>query len=404
MPLINQFPDEVLSFKMQHFHLKNDLAQLSKAYQYDIREATIFYSGRILEALSSHAVSALGGKAKANVFANLEYIDDFHFFNNSTRFWAHALRRLANQVRHLLSDLEHDAHHISVALLNNWIEWFFVDYPLGPKLSNFKTSDDSSIEVVQLINQLSRNLNQDSFDAIKFNQQHKELLLHPALISIIIEKLLDKGSFTEADQLIEQALERSPDDLRLRQLFGLSMSRQSKLEKAMNTLQQLNKSFPNDDETMGILGGLFKRVWSNTGDNTYLNRSGKLYQQGWKNSRERNTYLGINAASIKLWQGKLEETQAIAKSITEQFKVKQQILSDKLPNQQQSLNFWDKETLAQAYFLAGQSDEAFNLYKELLDPIQYPNKPFTVVTSQLRKHFQFIQPAENLKALIDAFE
>jgi len=400
--LTEWYPQQLLEFEMPNFQLRNDLEQLSIVYQHSVPEATVFYSGRILEALSSSAVEALGGKAKANVFANLEYIDDFHFLDPVTRYWAHALRRMGNQVRHILGPLEADAHHVAIALLDTWLKWYFTQYPLGPSLPSFSQRQESQLDIFKIFNQLSQQLSNTDFNAELFNQQHSDILLHPALVSVIIEKLLDRKDYTVADQLILQALERSPSDLRLIQLQGLSMSRQNHLKQACQILSQLNKRFPNDDETMGILGGVYKRMWSESGNAQHLQRAGKLYEQGWRNSKQRNAYLGINAASIKLWQNQADSAKEIASAITEQFELKQNILKEKFPNEPFRLNFWDQETLAQAAFLAGKEQDSVALYKELLDPKRHPDKPFNVVIGQLKQHFTHMPPSNELLSLINS--
>ncbi|NVJ49469.1 MAG: hypothetical protein HWE13_06135 [Gammaproteobacteria bacterium] len=402
MSLLTRYPDSVAEFALPNFSLRNDLEQLTIVYQHRVPEATVFYAGRILEALSGAAVTALGGKAKANVFANLEYIDDFHFFDPVTRYWAHALRRMGNQVRHILAPLEMDAHHVAMALLDTWLEWYFVHFPLGPQMKDFHSQSSANADILALFFELTRQLKTTNFDPQLFNQQHQEVLLHPTMVAVLIEKCLDSKNFALADQLIEQANQRAENDLRLLQLKGLSLSRQGQLQPACQVLSQLNKQFPNDDETMGILGGVHKRLWSESDDQAHLKRAGKLYHQGWKNSKQRNTYLGINAASIKLWQHEPEQAQTIARAIVEQFDHKQAVLREKFPEQTFEFNFWDLETKAQATLLAGNDSAALQLYTELLDPKRHPNKPYSVVTDQLKQHFKYLTPPPALIDLVNS--
>ncbi len=107
----------------ENFCLATDLEQLTKVAHIKATEAMVFYCGRILEATSNYCVIQLGDKAKSNVFANIEYINDFNLLDEKTRHWAHALRRLANQFRHILKPTEDNDGDISVILLDMWMDW-----------------------------------------------------------------------------------------------------------------------------------------------------------------------------------------------------------------------------------------------------------------------------------------
>jgi hypothetical protein len=84
---------DVLQDTSEQFDLGEDLDHLDGVWRAGAPEATIFYSARILEALTADALEAAGLSSSANVLSNLVLLQQFYLIPTTTRYWAHCLRR-----------------------------------------------------------------------------------------------------------------------------------------------------------------------------------------------------------------------------------------------------------------------------------------------------------------------
>lgn len=379
-----------------NFCLKSDLEQLKNVSDINAIEAMVFYSGRVLEATSNFCVTQLGEKAKSNVFANIEYINDFNLLDETTRHWAHALRRLANQFRHILKPTEENDGAISIILLNMWLDWLINRSHLveisKQKIPPLAQRNEKIGQQFEAIVQWLQHKKIDQIDSEKVNP----LLEQPVFASVICEELINTREFDTASNFLDQALASHPNDLRLKQLKGLYLSRTGKLEQAEILLRQLLKQFPSDDETIGILAGVIKKSWQ-AGANDKFNQWGKLYFKGWKLSKQRNTYLGINAATFSLWSGDHESSRTIALSIIETYSIRERILKQKLNVQTEQMDYWDLATLAESYLLAGDIDNAEKRYAQLFTNAAYLGKPHEVPANQLAHHISIESVESSLR-------
>lgn len=400
MQLINLYQPDIVHYSTAHLALRNDLINLQAVYDAGATEAVIFYAGRMLEALSAEGVSLFGEQSKSNVFANLEYLNDFHIFDFATLHWAHALRRQANQVRHLLGNVGSQDSDIAVALLDSWLGWYFSKFPLGLCLKQYRTQKPHNNVIHQLVDDISQQM-----ASSRVNEQ--ALLLHPLVqqsavfSSILIESLINKDQLDVAGAALQTTLQRHPEDLRLQQLNGLYFSRKGMLDEATAQLSSLYKSMSNDDETLGIYAGILKKTWQRNPANTEaLKRACRMYDKGWQQSRQRNTYLGINAAAINLWLGHPDKARDIALGIVQQFQHKKHIIEQKQRLQQFSFNFWELATIGEALYITGQQELALQHYQSLFAADAHPLGKLRVAAKQLSVHFSYVAPANALNKLV----
>ena len=368
-----------------NFGLEKDIEQLKKVVEVNAIEAVVFYTGRILEATSTFCVTQLGEKAKSNVFANIEYINDYNLLDSITRHWAHALRRLANQFRHILKPTEEHDGHIAIILLDVWLEWLVnKSHLVDSKTKPFSLLENTQNDMVEQFHWISEWLHHKNLNKIEIDND-SSILRQPVFASVICEELIDKKEIIQASKFLKTALNYHPDDLRLNQLQGLLFSRTGRLKQAEQLLRRLLKQVPNDDETVGILAGVIKKLWQN-GDQNRLNQWGKLYLKGWELSKHRNTYLGINAATFSLWSGDIETSQEIAKNIIAIYRHRQKTLKEILKISTDNMDYWDHATLAEAKLLAGLTKRAEKSYQALFTATHFDNKPHDVPANQLKHH------------------
>ena len=93
---------EVREYETDQFHLGEDLEHLARVHQAGAPEAVIFYCARILDVLAAAALDAVLLEPSPNVFSNLDTLQQYNLIPTATRYWAHALRRTGNRVRHIL--------------------------------------------------------------------------------------------------------------------------------------------------------------------------------------------------------------------------------------------------------------------------------------------------------------
>ncbi len=160
--------------------------------------------------------------------------------------------------------------------------------------------------------------------------------------------------------------------MRLRQLEALYWSRRGSTEGAAAHLHKARQALetlrpggsPADEETHGILGGVYKRLSElEAAVPSWLRRCHEEYRRGWELSQQTNNYLGINAASTALWLGEKEEANRLAAEVRQTLDALREALrtSEGGPR---TLTYWDQATLAEACLLLGDLERSRTLYAE----------------------------------------
>src|SRR5262249_36344345 len=154
---------------------------------------------------------------------------------------------------------------------------------------------------------------------------------------------LERGQTDPALEVVEKALMLLPQDVRLRQLRGLCFSRKGELGKAVEELEALLRQFPEESESAGITGGVYKRLWRMGKDpERNLARSHQVYHDGWRASRRSSAYLGINAATTALWRGNLEQARPLAAAVRDLLSDRMAALAPPPDGDRPALSFWDQ--------------------------------------------------------------
>ncbi len=360
------------------YDLQRDLDAVNRILKEDMPEAVIFYCGRALEVTAARAVAALNLEPASQVFANLDMLERLSFISRPALYLGHALRRLANDARHVLRPLSpHDAQFAALCL-GPWLRWYTSDYFRGPKIA----SDDDTFgiatplatgdvaEVLELLRR-AQETDEDVSDRLLALADDRIARL-PALSAIMAETLISCGHAEAAQGVLQASLAIVPDDLRLAQLFALGRTRAGHPEDAIARLRALSGKYAEDEETLGITAGALKSWWESApgptgtlghGPTTALAEALKLYQKGFQVSRERNLYLGVNAAAILLWQGD-EHARALAARLVEIFAARNAQLAKSGIDVAGQRDYYDLVTEAEARLLAGEGNAARTLYAQ----------------------------------------
>jgi len=166
------------------------------------------------------------------------------------------------------------------------------------------------------------------------------------------------GQAMFAHDVVMEGLRHFPDDVRLTQLFALSQIKCGFLLEARDLLTTLVKKGHEDEETLGILGRVYKDMWQIAGegerDHPYLQKSRNLYLKAFLNSR--GYYSGINAASLSLIMDDWEKAERLARIV---IKMCRELYSGEMRD-----GYWVLATLGEAYVILGRKEQAILCYRK----------------------------------------
>ena len=368
--VLERLAADVRDFATPRFQLGNDLRRLQAVVQADAPEAVILYCARILEALSADAVARLRQVPSPNVFSNLQTLEWLGRAGRTVLYWAHALRRLGNVVRHLDGLVGGDQARLAVLFGERWLQWYFCDFSHGCRLASL-TRDGQPLgvgggalaEAMCRLEELEQAMVSGSADNIVAEMAAcPAFTATPILPAVLADILLSRRQPAAALGVLKTALARFDGDLRLQQLMGLCLSRQQEFSPALQWLEPLRGQSHDDGETAGITAGVYKRIW--LADRTRqdaLKTSHQDYRRAWEISKKSEVYVGINAATTALWLDHPDEARQLATDVENVLRRR----AEDLPSDLAGLDFqfWDQLTLAEARLLQGDWPAARNIYE-----------------------------------------
>lgn len=163
-----------------------------------------------------------------------------------------------------------------------------------------------------------------------------------------IESLINQGRYFEARSLAENAL-RLGDHVRLKQLYALALSKAGVPKAALDVLEPAYRQHPEDPETAGIMGSIYKQIFRKDQDTRFALLSRDTYLRNF--SATRNYYTGINAATMSAIAGQVSKGREIALEVIRQIATP-------------PTDFWQQVTLAEAYLLTKEREKAISSYIE----------------------------------------
>jgi tetratricopeptide (TPR) repeat protein len=363
---------EVLEYASPSFVLKDDLRLLVAVNRVGAPEAVILYCARILDTLTGDALRRVGQTPSVNIFSNLQVLEQLNRIGSVARYWAHAVRRLGNVVRHIHRRIDPDEAVLSSLFTEGCLEWFFCDFSHGHRLKGL-TRDAGPLGLVgghEFRAHMTSLKKLHAADAVPHEhlnpaavESDPRFFSTPVLAAILGEIRLSRNELEHAFRVLDAGLAKFPNDVRLRQLMGLHWSRKLEFEKALTWLEPLFDRSDADDETVGITAGVYKRMWEADRTNQHaLEKSHRAYRDAWKNSGKKNTYLGINCAMTSLCRGRVEDARRQAKEVEEVLNARVAAAPPGPGDPCLTLSFWDQVTLAEARALQGDLIDAQRNY------------------------------------------
>ncbi|MGD1278310.1 MAG: tetratricopeptide repeat protein [Tepidisphaeraceae bacterium] len=388
----------VAQYSSGGYSLASDLARLQAVRDLQATEATIFYAARILEVLSSAAVQMIGLTPSASAFSNLETLFQFDLAPSATQYWANGLRRLGNDVRHILRAAQSQDADLAALFAERWIDWFFCHFRFGPKLTGL-TSDGGPLLAGgdPRLPALLRSIDAEDFDPAAWlaprqtGGEQPPFMVAATVAAVFANLLLDRGDCDQAFAVLEQALAQFPDDLRLQQLIVLAWKRRGDLDKAVQHAAPLVARSRDDDETAGIVAGVYKQVYLDRGQDTdMLLKSHRAYLAGWEGSKNSNVYLGINAAATALWLGRAADSRRLAGEVRQLLLNRVAALAKAGDPQMLAASYWDQVTLAEAELLLGELAAARLRYQSAFKQSAQSKGNIKVASEQAQRHLPLL--------------
>ncbi|MGC3947890.1 MAG: tetratricopeptide repeat protein [Chryseolinea sp.] len=163
-----------------------------------------------------------------------------------------------------------------------------------------------------------------------------------------LEKLISLGHYAQARKRAEELLTKS-DSLRAKQLYAFSLSKSGQPEAAREFLERVARDHPDDPETNGILGGIYKELFRNQQNSAFAVLSRDTYDRSF--TRTKNFYTGINAATMSTLAGQSRRGKELAQEVL-----------DLLKNPEQ--DFWEAVTRAEALLLLKERSKSEEAYRK----------------------------------------
>ncbi len=186
--------------------------------------------------------------------------------------------------------------------------------------------------------------------------------LPPEPLRLLGERILKAGEPLMAYDLLSEAAESHPNDLRTRQLLALALARSGSVQRANTLLQELRDQGHRDGETLGILARTHKDLWALSQDpdekERQLLKAHSIYREAFDLSLDGGfldeaVYTGINAAATAFFLGG-DDAVSLARTIT-------RLCLDRLG---QSPSYWALASLGEAALIEGDLDRAGEFYGE----------------------------------------
>jgi tetratricopeptide (TPR) repeat protein len=187
------------------------------------------------------------------------------------------------------------------------------------------------------------------------------------------EKLLGMGAAAAALQV----LDRAPRQTRAIQLSALAHSLLGEHDKARGLIATQDSSA----ESGGIVGGIYKRKYFETGKRTWLQGAFEEYERTYQTHPD--PYPGINVAATALWLGKHDL------SVTRAAEVRKMIEAKPIDKR----SHWCWATLGEAAMLSGDVISAIDFYEKAVGREPGHQRDIAVMRRQARRNLDALKAA-----------
>ena len=177
----------------------------------------------------------------------------------------------------------------------------------------------------------------------------------PDTYRILGKRFLGMAENLLAYDVLSEGLETWPRDLQLQQLLGLGLARGGSPLKANQTAQNLINDGHDDSETLSLLGRTHKDLWQKESNGEAQEEQLRLAYEAYETAYNKagDPYPGINAATLALFRGDLENAHRIGEHV---YQVSLEDAEGSEPN------YWTEATLGEVSLILGKLEEARTYY------------------------------------------
>lgn len=215
-----------------------------------------------------------------------------------------------------------------------------------------ETSQQNVKSLVSFIRQ--KNINIENVFHIWHNRSkshwHKKVEIYIAFA----ERALGEAEHLLCYDILKEGQTLYPENVRLQQLLGLVLARLGVVEDALEILENLYKVQKiEDEETLGLLGRIYKDIWLKKNDEKYFKASLYYYQMSYQ--KYSSAWAGINIATLY----QLNKNQEMAYKFSSEIKkICMATIEDG------SDDYWTYATMGEANFLVKEYDAAIEWYEK----------------------------------------
>ena len=265
--------------------LGDDLRRLIGVQRAAAWEAVVLYAARILEVLTAEALAAVNLPADPNSFHNLDLLEQYNLMPATTATGPMPCAD-GNDKRHIDRRITR-RRRVGHGLRRGVANWFFCGFAHGQQITSLTTGGRHlRLGLPVGLQAIVAAFDRRDFDPGRLaaecvTGEWPGFLKTPAVPAVLAEELLARQQNPLAHQVLTAASRVFVNDLRLRQLMGLYWSRSGDFDEALRCLEPLNERWHDDEETVGLLAGVYKRRWlASREEEEWLSKAFRLYGRG----------------------------------------------------------------------------------------------------------------------------
>jgi hypothetical protein len=349
------------------FDLGAELEKLRRVHAAGSGEATVFHCARVMEGIS-RALVGPHVYAEKPAYGLLQELASQGVMTHAQLAFAHTLRDMGNDVRHLRRGIGPDDVEVSLALLWRLLIWAAEAIRLQ---GHVKWAADASqvggMVPHGVVRAMAVALDYPAFiqpdlDALSRLWQEGQahgLLATPVFCALYAETLRACDRWDALPQVVEAGLRAFPRERALLKLDALLARHRQQLDIACRSLEALNREARDDREIEGLLAGTYRELaFAKPNGRKELQKAREIYMRGWERSLGEGRpdgYCGINAAALVLLSGEPVVSRSTAGEVLRCARSQGGV-------SRAFAGYWDRATAAEAWLLVGQLRRARQEY------------------------------------------
>lgn len=197
--------------------------------------------------------------------------------------------------------------------------------------------------------------------------------LHIELYRALARRFLENGDNYLASEVADEGGQFFGDDVALILIRALATARSGAPQAAQNFLAQKQAVLADAEEAKSLLARTFKDLWKSSGEERYLRESFELYHLDYTTTKGDRTFPGVNAASMARFLGRTGDAKQIAREVLGLLRQKPDVSG-----------YWDAVTIAECLLVAGEIEEARELYAKAAGAGQVAHAHLATTRAQAR--------------------